>query len=127
MAVIRRHSEWQAVLPRRWKRSKPRLNFVCANTGSMVLGVFGRALAELGLEHGAHECVGAAVPAGAGAFALVGVGRDQHRHAPSGDLFHLRLVPVAGVGDDHAGLLGDAGGFELRQRGVDHRAEVPEV
>jgi hypothetical protein len=35
VAVIRRHSVRTADLPRRWKRSMPRLNLVCANTGSI--------------------------------------------------------------------------------------------
>ena len=83
--------------------------------------------AELGLEHGAHERVGAAVPARPGAFALVGVGRDEHRDALAGDVLDLLLVPVAGVGDDHAGLLGDAGRVEFCLCGVDHWAEMSEV
>jgi Peptidase family M20/M25/M40 len=36
VAVISRQSERQADLPRRWKRSMRRLNFVCANTGSII-------------------------------------------------------------------------------------------
>jgi len=38
VAVISRHSERQADLPRRWKRSIRRLNFVWPNTGSTVFG-----------------------------------------------------------------------------------------
>jgi hypothetical protein len=37
------------------------------------------------------------------------------------------LVPAAGVADDHARLLVDAGRFELALGGFDHRAKVPEV
>jgi hypothetical protein len=36
VAVINRHSARAADLPRRWKRSMPRLNFVCPNTGSII-------------------------------------------------------------------------------------------
>src|SRR5680860_1175651 len=36
VAVISRHSERHADLPRRWKRSMRRLNFVSANTGSII-------------------------------------------------------------------------------------------
>ena len=36
VAVISLHSERQADLPRRWKRSMRRLNFVSANTGSII-------------------------------------------------------------------------------------------
>ena len=36
VAVIRRHSERAADLPRRWKRSIRRLNLVLANTGSII-------------------------------------------------------------------------------------------
>jgi hypothetical protein len=36
VAVISRHSERAADLPRRWKRSIRRLNFVCPNTGSII-------------------------------------------------------------------------------------------
>jgi hypothetical protein len=36
VAVISRHSERAADLPRRWKRSIRRLNLVCANTGSTI-------------------------------------------------------------------------------------------
>ena len=36
VAVISRHSERQADLPRRWKRSMRRLNFVSAKTGSII-------------------------------------------------------------------------------------------
>ena len=36
VAVISRHSARAADLPRRWKRSMRRLNFVCPNTGSII-------------------------------------------------------------------------------------------
>ena len=36
VAVISRHSERAAALPRRWKRSMPRLNLVCPKTGSIM-------------------------------------------------------------------------------------------
>ncbi len=36
VAAIRRHSERAADLPRRWKRSQRRLNFVSAKTGSIM-------------------------------------------------------------------------------------------
>src|SRR3954451_11414791 len=43
----------------------------------------------LGRERVAHEVIGAAGPAGPGAAAAAGVGRDQHRDAIAGDLVHL--------------------------------------
>ena len=36
VAVISRHAERQAALPRRWKRSQRRLNFVWAKIGSIM-------------------------------------------------------------------------------------------
>jgi hypothetical protein len=42
-------------------------------------------------------------------------------------VFHLLLVPVAGIGNDHARLLCDARRLKLAQGRVDHRAKVPEV
>lgn len=36
VVMIRRHSERQAALPRRWKRSILRLNFVWPKTGSII-------------------------------------------------------------------------------------------
>jgi hypothetical protein len=36
VAVIRRHSDLTADLPRRWKRSQRRLNFASAKTGSIM-------------------------------------------------------------------------------------------
>jgi integrase len=40
VAVISRHSERAADLPRRWKRSIRPLNFVCPNTGSIIALTF---------------------------------------------------------------------------------------
>jgi len=37
VAAIRRHSDRQAALPRRWKRPMPRLNLVWAKTGSIMV------------------------------------------------------------------------------------------
>jgi hypothetical protein len=84
-------------------------------------------VAQGGFEHVAHERVGAAVPAWSGAFAFAGVGRDERGDALADDRLHLRLVPVAGVGDHHPRCVGHAGGGELVAGGVDHWLEVPEV
>jgi hypothetical protein len=45
--------------------------------------------------------------------ASAGVGWDQDRDAVGGDLVDLFEVPVAGIGDDDVGVVGDAGGREL--------------
>ena len=88
-AVIRRHSERVADLPRRWRRSQRRLNFVSAKTGSIMpwrLGV--ETAAVVGVEHAAHEGVKAAVPARAGALTFARRIRGSrwsptaHRRAP---------------------------------------------
>jgi hypothetical protein len=36
-------------------------------------------------------------------------------------------MPVAGVREQHAGCLGDAGGLQFALGGVEHRLQVPEV
>ena len=69
----------------------------------------------------------AAVPAGAGAFAFAGVGRDQDLGAAADDAFHLVLVSVAGVGQDDLELVSDASGAEFALGSSDHRLEVPDV
>ena len=43
------------------------------------------------------------------------------------EVFHLLVVPVAGVGDDDRRGVGDAGGLQLALGGVEHRLEVAEV
>jgi hypothetical protein len=75
----------------------------------------------------AHEFVEAAVPAWAGAFAALGVGRDQHCDAAIDDALHLLLMPVAGVAEQHPRDIGDAGCHEFALGGVEHRFEVSEV
>jgi hypothetical protein len=75
----------------------------------------------------AHERVEAAVPARPGAFAFAGIRWDQHRDALVDDPFHLALVPIAGVRQQHPGRFGDASGAQLALGGVEHRLEVPEV
>ena len=58
MAVISRHSERQAALPRRWKRSARRLYLVCAKTGSIDrLSLPVERVAGLAFEDAAHERV----------------------------------------------------------------------
>ncbi len=105
-----------------------RLNFVSAKTGSIIPWRFSvEPAAVVGVEHAAHEGVGAAIPARPGALAFQGVGWDQHLDPAANDGLHLRLVPVAGIRDHHARPLGDAGALELLLGGADHRLEVPEV
>jgi hypothetical protein len=43
------------------------------------------------------------------------------------DLVHLDLMPVAGVGDQHARRVGHPDRHELAQRAITDRAEQPEV
>src|SRR3954469_9328797 len=103
--------------------------------------VFG--LAEDGLDHrlaaavelaaalagqdAAHEGVVAAGPARPWRLAFAGVGWDEHLSAGGVRAFHLALMPVAGVGEDDAGRLVDAGVLHLAAGGVEHRLEVAEV
>ena len=58
--------------------------------------------------------------------AQAGVGRHEDLDAFAGDLLHLALVPVAGVGEHCVGITEPKRG-ELALRGADHRLEVPEV
>jgi hypothetical protein len=83
--------------------------------------------AAVGREPLAHCRVGAALPAWSGAFVAAGVRRDQQFDPALGDLLHLLVVPVAGIGEHHLRLLGDAGRLELPAGGVEHRFEMPEV
>jgi hypothetical protein len=46
--------------------------------------------------------------------------------ALAGDLLHLALVPVAGVGEHDVGIAEPERG-ELAAGGADHRLQVPEV
>src|SRR5271163_3443911 len=101
VAVISRHSERAADLPRRWKRSIRRLNFVLANTGSIIALFSVEPAAVVGLKYSSHVCVGAAVPPAPGVCAFAGIGRDQDLDAMVDHCLHLLLVPVAGVCDDH--------------------------
>src|SRR3954453_15403523 len=55
-----------------------------------------------------------------------GVRWDEHRDAFAGDLLHLALVPVAGVGEHDLGIAEPERG-ELALGGADHRFEMPEV
>ena len=56
------------------------------------------------------------------------VRRDQHADPMlAGDVVHVLLVPVAGVGERDLRPVADAGLLELSQGGVDHRSQVREV
>src|SRR4051812_44521225 len=55
-------------------------------------------------EHATHEGVHAARPAGPLAFAQAGVGWNEDRDTFAGDLLHLALMPVAGVGEHDLGI-----------------------
>jgi hypothetical protein len=74
----------------------------------------------------AHEGVHAAGPARPLASAQPGVGRHQNLNAVAGDLLHLALVPVAGVGE-HDSAIPEPERRKLALRGADHRFEMPEV
>jgi hypothetical protein len=113
VAVMSRHSERQADLPRRWKWSACRLYLVWANTGSTVTWRF-RLSALLSMVWSTLRMNASGPPCHpCRAPALAGVGRDQDRDALGDDRLHLGLVPVAGIGDHHLGLVGDAGGRAL--------------
>jgi len=105
----------------------PRLNLVLANTGSMIAWLAVELAAALGREDPSHERVKSAVPAGARALSALGVGRDQHRDPAIDDVFHLLLMPVAGVAEQHRWDIGDAGRRRFALSGVEHRFEVTEV
>src|SRR3954452_6924092 len=53
-------------------------------------------------------------------------GNQDHRSA-AGELLHLALMPVAGVGQRDRGCVGDPGRGKLMLGGGDHRSEMPEV
>ena len=55
-----------------------------------------------------------------------GVGWDEHRDALAGELLHLTLMPVAGVGEHDLGIAQPVRG-KLALRVAEHRLEVPEV
>ena len=65
-------------------------------------------------------------PARPRAPAQAGVGRDKHVDALAGDLLHLALVPIAGVGEHDIGIT-ELERRELALGGADHRFEVAEV
>src|SRR5664280_2595687 len=52
---------------------------------------------EVALKHSPHVRIGAAIPSRTGAFALAGVGRDEHLDPAVNDVLHLHLMLVAGV------------------------------
>src|SRR3954451_19836553 len=83
-------------------------------------------LATLCGEHAAYERVHAAGPARPWAPAQPGVGGNEDLDALAGELLHLALVPVAGVGQDDVGIAQAERG-ELALCGAGHRFEVPEV
>jgi hypothetical protein len=62
----------------------------------------------------------------AGAAAQAGVGWDEDLDAFAGELLHLALVPVAGVGKHDVGIAQTERGQFAPGR-ADHRLEVPEV
>src|SRR4051794_1493794 len=77
-------------------------------------------------EDAAHEVVEPAGPAGPGALAQAGVGRDEDLDAVADDRFDLAVMPVAGAGDDDLGVT-DVERVELASGGADHRLQMPEV
>src|ERR1700750_936778 len=114
--------------------------YAAAGGSSAALEAFGRAveldLAEHGLdrdlalavevmagrcgEHVAHERVHAAGPARPLAPAQAGIWWDEYRDAFAGELLHLALVPVTGVGEHDVWIAKTECG-ELALRGPDHR------
>src|SRR3954454_14316276 len=79
-----------------------------------------------GGEHVAHEVIEAAGPAGTGALAQAGVGRDEHLDAVADDRVDLALMPVAGVAEHDVGVR-EIDGCQLAAGGADHRFQIPEV
>lgn len=83
--------------------------------------------ADVARQGAAHEVIQAAVPARPCSAAFAGVRRDQRRDVTQHKLVHLRLMPVARVGDDDLQLLADAGLLQLALRRRDHRLKTAEV
>src|ERR1019366_8082932 len=77
------------------------------------------------LKDAAHERGVAAVPARAGAFALVAVRSDQDLDAVADEAFNLLLMPVAGVRESNLRLLLDSCGFEFFAGGGDVGSRCP--
>jgi hypothetical protein len=63
----------------------------------------------------------------AGFLSALGVGWDEHLKAAINDPFHLLLMPVAGVREQHLGDIGDAGSRAFALGGFEHRLKVAEV
>ena len=127
MAVISRHFERAADLPRRLEAVHASVELGVREDGldhGLALGV--ELFAAIGLQDAAHERVRAAVPARPGALAFAGVGWDEHLDAAFDDAVHLDLVSVARVGDDDLRRLRS----DRRKLGLgrgDQRPEMPEV
>jgi hypothetical protein len=93
-ALVRRHSDLAAALPRRKKRSTRRLNFGCRRRSvDQRLGFGVKPAAGVGLKRAAHERVTAAVPAGPCACSFLGVGRNENRLTVAEQAFPLDLMP----------------------------------
>src|SRR3954454_11196845 len=76
-------------------------------------------------EHAAHRVIGAAGPARPWALAQAAVGWHENRDALAGDVLHLALMPVAGVGQ-HDPRITEPDRAQFALGGVDHRFQVPE-
>jgi hypothetical protein len=71
--------------------------------------------------------VEAVLPTGAVTVAHRSIGWDQHLEPALGDRFDLPRLPVTGVREDHLGPLAHTMALQVREGGVEHRLEVPEV
>ena len=54
-------------------------------------------------------------------------GGDEHLQSASGEVVHLFVMPVAGVGEHHPWQPGFSDRVELSQRGLHQRLQQPEV
>jgi len=73
------------------------------------LALFVERAPGVAFEDAAHEGVEPAVSSGSGGAALERFGTHQRLDALVDDVLDVVLFPIAGVGDDNVGLLGDAG------------------
>jgi hypothetical protein len=113
-------------VPLRPNRSNLRLYFIWANTGSIITFAFlVELLAYFGGEHVAHPAIAAAGPARSCAPAGGCLWWAEQPHTARGDVVHLLVMPVAGVGQQHLRLLLDARELESRRASDGARAATP--
>jgi hypothetical protein len=104
VAVISRHSERAADLPRRWNWLIRRVVLGLSEHGldhSLAFSV--KPAAKVTGENGVHEGIAPAIPAAARCVALPGIGRDQDLGGVADNVVDLIFMPVAAVRDRDPG------------------------